>query len=162
MDLSYITVKSPIGPLTLMADSFALKEIRFGSVCPEGASRAVNPVLSQAARELEEYFAGRLRVFTVPAAPDGTDFQKRVWDALLRIPYGGTASYGFIAAQAGSPRAFRAAGQACHFNPIPVIIPCHRVLPSGGGLGGYAGGAGIKRMLLELEKEVSAKNMNGV
>ena len=157
MDLSYITVKSPIGPLTLMADSFALKEIRFGSVCPDGASRAVNPVLSHALWELEAYFAGKLRVFTVPLAPEGTDFQKRVWDALLRIPYGRTASYGIIAAQAGSPRAFRAVGQACHCNPVPIIIPCHRVLPSVGGLGGYAGGAEIKRMLLELENEASGK-----
>ena len=154
MELYCITVDSPIGELTLMADSLALREIRFGGARPQFASCKENAVLNLAARELEAYFRGALRSFGVHVLPEGTDFQKRVWDALVRIPYGQTENYGSVAARIGSPRAARAVGQACHFNPIPIIIPCHRVLPSGGGLGGYAGGAEIKRWLIELENKV--------
>ena len=105
------------------------------------------------AAELAAYFAGARRVFTVPLDPAGTPFQRRVWEALRSIPYGKTASYGAIAAQIGNPRAARAVGMANHCNPIPILIPCHRVVGAGGELTGYAGGLEIKRRLLELEAD---------
>ena len=110
-----------------------------------------DPLLDQAARQLEEYFLGRRREFQLPLDLRGTCFQKTVWDALQRIPFGETRSYAGIARQVGSPRAVRAVGRANGANPVPIIVPCHRVVASGGGLGGYGGGLDCKRRLLALE-----------
>ena len=101
--------------------------------------------------ELEEYFAGRRRAFSVPLCIRGTLFQKRVWLALAEIPYGETASYAEIACKTGNPRACRAVGMANHRNPLPIFLPCHRVIGADGRITGYAGGLEIKRYLLELE-----------
>ena len=110
------------------------------------------PLLEQAAAELEAYFAGQLRTFTVPLAPAGTEFQHRVWAALREIPFGKTATYGEIAARVGNPRASRAVGQANNRNPIPILIPCHRVIGASGQFTGYAGGLAVKQKLLALER----------
>ena len=143
-------MESPLGALTLRGTEAALTAVEFGR--REGEERP-SPVLEQAAAELAAYFAGARRVFTVPLDPAGTPFQRRVWEALRSIPYGKTASYGAIAAQIGNPRAARAVGMANHCNPIPILIPCHRVVGAGGELTGYAGGLEIKRRLLELEAD---------
>lgn len=110
-----------------------------------------DPVLHRAALELAEYAAGRRTQFDLPVRLDGTAFQRKVWDALAKIPYGQTRSYQDIAAAIGQPGASRAVGQANHQNPVAPIIPCHRVITSTGTLGGYGGGMDLKRSLLEHE-----------
>jgi len=107
---------------------------------------------AEALRQLRAYFAGDLHTFSLALAPAGTPFQRRVWDALLEIPYGATASYRDIAIAIGKPSAVRAVGLANGRNPIPIIIPCHRVIGSDGSLTGYGGGLDVKRFLLELER----------
>lgn len=145
------TVDSPIGPLTLAdeTDCGALTAIRFGD---EGGADG-SEVLVRAQRQLEEYFRGERTRFDLPLQPKGTPFQLAVWQALTEIPYGETASYGDVARAVGRPKAFRAVGMANHCNPIPIIVPCHRVIGSDGRLTGYAGGLEIKRALLELEQK---------
>ncbi len=107
----------------------------------------------KAAEQLREYFDGKRKVFDLPLAPVGTEFQMRCWDALLEVPYGETRSYGDIARAAGSPKGFRAVGMANNRNPIAMIIPCHRIIGSDGKLVGYGGGLDIKVFLLELERK---------
>ena len=144
-----MVVQSPLGPLTLSAAEAALTGVAFGDRL-DGAD-APSPVLEQAARELEEYFAGERRAFTVPLAPEGTVFQKQVWDELRKIPYGETVSYKDIAVRLGKPGAAVAVGQANSKNPIPIIIPCHRVIGANGKMVGYTGGVHIKKALLAVE-----------
>jgi len=111
-------------------------------------------ILRHTRRELDEYFAGTRRDFTVPLDLKGTPFQLRCWHALIEIPYGETCSYGDIARKVGSPSGFRAVGMANHDNPIPIIVPCHRVITSDRKLGGYGGGLDVKEKLLHLEGAV--------
>lgn len=111
-------------------------------------------VLEEVSGQLGAYFSGELRSFSLDLEPQGSPFQLRVWQAILKIPYGQTRSYKELAIQIGSPRASRAVGQAAGANPIPILIPCHRVVGSGGDLGGYSGGRGIKEALLALESRV--------
>ncbi len=113
-------------------------------------------VLRQVSEQLEAYFAGRLRAFEVKLAPEGTPFQLGVWHKLLEIPFGRTLSYGELAAAVGKPRASRAVGLANGANPIPIIIPCHRVIGANGKLTGYGGGLAIKEKLLALERGQAA------
>ncbi len=110
------------------------------------------PPEREVARQLEEYLAGRRSRFTVHVSPAGTPFERCCWDALQQIPYGETRTYADVARVVGRPKAFRAVGSANHKNPVPIIIPCHRVVASGGGLGGYGGGLDLKRRLLALEQ----------
>ena len=110
-----------------------------------------SPVLKETSAQLDEYFAGNRRVFSVPAKPAGTTFMQEVWDALMKIPYGQTRRYGEIAASIGRPTASRAVGMACNRNPIALIIPCHRVIGAKGDLVGFRGGIHIKEKLLALE-----------
>lgn len=110
-----------------------------------------HPVLSAAREQLEAYFRGELRAFDVPLSLDGTGFQQRVWQELLRIPYGQTRTYLEIARSIGAPGAARAVGAANGRNPVAIIVPCHRVVNAGGGLGGYSAGLEFKRRLLEME-----------
>ena len=145
--MSTRTIETPIGLLTLQADEAAVTAIRFGA---DGAQDA-SPLLDAAEAQLREYFAGARRTFDLPLAPHGTAFQQRVWAALRTIPYGETRTYGELAAAIDSPNASRAVGMANHRNPIPIIIPCHRVIGANGTLTGYAGGLEIKRRLLALE-----------
>lgn len=141
---------SPIGPLTLTGNGDSVTGLYFGDL-----SRGLPacPLLERAAEELAEYFAGERRKFDLPLSPAGTEFQRRVWEALRTIPYGRTVSYGDVARQIGSPHACRAVGMANHRNPISILIPCHRVVGTGGDLTGYGGGLEKKRFLLELERE---------
>lgn len=151
-DRDTLVVPSPIGPLTLTAEGGALTAIDFGAPASvaDGAPPA-DPVLPEAARQLEAYFAGELRDFDLPLRPSGTPFQLTVWEALRRIPYGATVSYGELAASIGRPGAARAVGSANHHNPLPIVLPCHRVIGADGTLTGYAGGLGIKTALLAVE-----------
>ncbi len=110
-----------------------------------------DPVAGEAFRQLEAYFEGSLRRFDLPLDAGGTEFQRRVWDALLEIPYGETRTYAQMAESIGSPKAIRAVGAANGANPIAIVIPCHRVIRTGGGLGGYGGGLDRKKLLLDLE-----------
>ena len=110
------------------------------------------PVLARARRQLEEYFAGERKAFELPLSARGTPFQKRVWDELLKIPYGETITYGELAARIGNPKAGRAVGMANHHNPISIIVPCHRVIGARGKLVGYGGGLDLKERLLAFEK----------
>ena len=152
---------SPIGTIQLRGAAEALtgvfmEEHRHEPARPVGAVRDAAPLRS-AQRELEEYFAGERREFSLALAPEGTPFQKRVWQALREIPYGETISYLELARRVGSPRGFRAVGQANGHNPISIIVPCHRVIAADGSLGGYGGGLERKRFLLALEKSQAAK-----
>lgn len=142
-------VQSPLGPLTLTGTETALTGIAFGG--KRNGEEVSSPVLEQAARELAEYFTGQRRAFTVPLAPEGTAFQRSVWEELRKIPYGETVSYKDVAVRLGKPGAAIAVGQANSRNPIPVIIPCHRVIGSNGKMVGYTGGMHIKEALLEIE-----------
>jgi methylated-DNA-[protein]-cysteine S-methyltransferase len=155
--MHYRTVDSPVGPLTLAGVGSTLMHLRMAGQTHEpdrsdwqpGGVRAFDDVVAQ----LEAYFAGSLTEFDVDLRVDGTDFQRRVWTALRTIPYGETRSYGEIADQIGSPGASRAVGLANGRNPISIIVPCHRVIGSTGGLTGYGGGIDRKRALLALETE---------
>lgn len=152
------TIWSPVGELTLVADDRGLAAILWENDKPDrvrlGAlsEKSDHPVLVETERQLGEYFAGDRRIFDVPLSFAGTDFQKRVWAALLAIPFGETRSYGEIADQLGAPGASRAVGAANGRNPISIIAPCHRVVGSDGKLTGFAGGLEAKRFLLDLEQ----------
>lgn len=134
--------------LRLRADGETLVGVEFIERCERGGSSGF---LDKVERQLSEYFAGRRRVFDLPLDARGTAFQRRVWDALLEIPFGETWSYAALAGRVGSPLGFRAVGSANGRNPLAIVIPCHRVINSGGKLGGYGGGLPLKRKLLELE-----------
>lgn len=145
-------VDSPIGPLTLISEGDALTAIRFGAesgISPNEQSE----ILDCAAQQLEEYFSGRRRAFSVSIRPSGTPFQLSVWQALAGIPYGETVCYADIAVSIGNPKACRAVGMANNRNPLPIIVPCHRVVGKDGKLVGYAGGLETKEWLLKLEKQ---------
>ena len=152
----YAHIQSPAGTLLLAAGQRGLRYLRFGGDLPQRRQNELwieSPAkLHPYADELDAYFRGELRRFTSDLDMRGTDFQKKCWQALLAIPYGQTCSYAQLAEQVGSPRGFRAVGQANHHNPIAIIVPCHRVITSDGTLGGYGGGLAIKKMLLDLEK----------
>jgi methylated-DNA-[protein]-cysteine S-methyltransferase len=149
MTICYIA--SPVGRLALEADGEALSAVRWASAAEKTPKTNSTAVLREAAHQLERYFAGRLKIFDLPLAPHGTDFHERVWSLMRDIPFGETATYGGMAMALGSGA--RAVGTACGRNPIPIIVPCHRVLASGGKVGGYSGGQGLptKRRLLALE-----------
>lgn len=143
------TMQSPIGLLTIEETDGAITALRFGG---ETVSPPPTPLLQRAAQQLTEYFAARRRRFDLPLRPQGTAFQQAAWSALCDIPYGQTRTYAQQAAAIGRPKACRAVGMANHCNPLPLFIPCHRVIGAGGKLTGYAGGLAIKRFLLELEQ----------
>lgn len=145
-----------IGPLTLIADGEALVAVRFeneeGSPrSSEPAERGGCPLLTEAARQIGEYLRGERRDFDVPIRLEGTDFQLLVWNTLRTIPYGETRTYAEIAARIDRPKAVRAVGGANHRNPLPLLVPCHRVVGADGTLVGFGGGLEVKRRLLEIE-----------
>lgn len=142
---------SPIGGLRLHASAGLLTRIDFDAT-PRG-TRVADQLLDDAERQLNEYFAGQRKDFDLPLANDGTQFQQKVWSELRRIGYGETASYGEIATRLGyEPVVSRAVGAANGANPLPIVVPCHRVVGSDGSLTGYAGGVERKRILLDLER----------
>ena len=142
-------LESPIGPLTLTEEDGALIRLDFGK---KGQAGPETPLLAEARNQLEQYFSGSLRRFTLPLQPKGTPFQQKVWAALLQIPWGETRTYGQVAAMIGQPKACRAVGMANNRNPLPIFIPCHRVIGANGQLTGYAGGLPAKERLLALEQ----------
>jgi methylated-DNA-[protein]-cysteine S-methyltransferase len=145
---------SPVGRLELVAQGGALVAIRFDAPPDggDGPERGGSAVLVEAHRQLSEYFAGDRRVFDLPLRPHGTDFQRRVWDVLATVPWGTTTTYGDLARRLGlPPGASRAVGAANGANPLPIVLPCHRVVGSDGRLTGYAGGLDRKATLLRLE-----------
>ncbi len=150
------TLNVPIGQLLLESDGDFLTGIWLPD-SPRTITEHRNdalPVLKNTADQLHQYFARQRMSFDLPTRLDGTEFQREVWAELSRIPYGETITYGELARRVGRPKGFRAVGQANGRNPLPIIVPCHRVLASGG-LGGYAGGLPMKRALLELESGTS-------
>jgi methylated-DNA-[protein]-cysteine S-methyltransferase len=153
---SYVQIDSPIGPLLLAADDTGLRRLEFMSSKrahpPEPGWREDARPLKEVIRQLRAYFAGELEDFDLSLAPEGTDFQKKVWRRLCEIPFGETISYGQLAQRIGNPTASRAVGLANGSNPIPIVSPCHRVIGSNGKLTGYGGGLPIKEKLLALER----------
>jgi methylated-DNA-[protein]-cysteine S-methyltransferase len=138
----------PAGRLWIAAEGGSVTEVSWVPIVGEERE---TPATERAARQLEEYFAGRRTAFDVPLLMRGTDFQRRVWALLGEIPFGEVRTYGQIATLAGNPAAGRAVGMACNRNPVSIIVPCHRVVGAGGGLTGYAGGLNRKEFLLNLE-----------
>jgi methylated-DNA-[protein]-cysteine S-methyltransferase len=145
---------SPVGPLTLHSDGQTITGLEFDEprYPLEPSPRGSDKLIEQARRELDAYFAGKLKVFAVPAIGRGTPFQQKVWTALRQIPYGVTRTYGQQANAIGAPKAVRAVGLANGRNPISIIVPCHRVIGASGSLTGFGGGLERKRCLLDLEQ----------
>lgn len=150
MKYSY-TYEMKIGQLKIQEEDNAITEITLGTNLFEDEEKKETDLIKKAAGQLEEYFLGERRSFELPLAPKGTEYQKKVWNALCQIPYGETRSYREIAEAIGNPKGCRSIGMANHNNPIIVVIPCHRVIGSNGKLVGYGGGLSVKKFLLELE-----------
>ena len=152
----YTQIESPLGPLLLAADDGGLRQILFvhgrHPAQPESSWKEDRAPHHETIRQLRAYFAGDLENFDLQLAPEGTPFQLGVWRRLCDIPYGQTISYGELASRIGNPKASRAVGLANGSNPIPIVIPCHRVIGSNGKLTGYGGGLPIKEKLLALER----------
>lgn len=146
----YMCCDSPVGTLVVCEEADRLVAIRLNGI-PAGAIPEDTPVAQEACRQLSAYFQGQRKDFQLPLAWKGTPFRRRVWQALLDIPYGETRTYAQVAEAVGSPKAVRAVGGACHDNPWLIVVPCHRVVGSSGQLTGYAAGLDMKRFLLEYE-----------
>lgn len=164
--MDYASMETPVGELLIVGDGEAVREIRFGeegrrSAEVEDGWRRGGAVVVEAKKQLDEYFEGRRRAFDLPLAPSGTKFQLRAWRVLQEIPYGATRSYGEQARAMGQPQAVRAVGAANGRNPIPIVVPCHRILGGDGTLTGYAGGLHIKEFLLDLERRQSGRTAGG-
>jgi len=160
--ICYRTVDSPIGPLTLAGRDPVLMNLRMVDQTYEPTRAGWSPepkAFRHAVEQLDAYFAGELIDFDIELDLRGTEFQQRVWKALLTIPYGGTRSYGQIAEQIGAPGSARAVGLANGHNPIAIVVPCHRVIGASGSLTGYGGGLDRKRTLLGLEKRRAPANL---
>ncbi len=156
--MKYRLLASPLGNIVVAGDREGLRRLDFQlgrngaiSIPEEWEEDPSSPLLRRAGEQLTAYFEGRRKTFSLPLAPVGTPFQRRVWAELERIPYGETLSYSQLARRAGRPRAIRAAGAANGKNPISIVIPCHRVVGKDGSLTGYGGGLETKRALLDLE-----------
>lgn len=150
----FSALASPIGPLTLLASTKGLTEIRFANHSQARITTRDkrNEYIDTAIKQLKEYFAGNRQVFDLTLDEGGTDFQRSVWAQLRAIPFGETASYGAIAKAINNPKAARAVGMANNRNPMPIITPCHRVIGSDGSLTGFGGGLDVKRWLLDHER----------
>lgn len=146
-----LQMPSLIGTLTLVCDGKALTAVHLDGA---SAKQDNHPLLQAAKRQCEEYFAGERREFDLPLEPQGTEFQRAVWRALLDVPYGATASYAEIARAIGKPKACRAVGAANGRNPLAIVVPCHRVIGADGSLTGYGGGLKAKQWLLNHERAV--------
>jgi methylated-DNA-[protein]-cysteine S-methyltransferase len=152
MNSYYSLLNHPTGIVSLIVNDEGLEQIRFDASVPDEAVQCNDhPILRETRRQLDAYFAGELQDFGLPLDLKGTPFQIRVWQALLEIPYGETRSYAEQARVVGSPEAVRAVGAANGRNPIPIVVPCHRVIGSNGKLTGFGGGLPLKRWLLDLE-----------
>jgi methylated-DNA-[protein]-cysteine S-methyltransferase len=166
INVRHIILESPVGRLILFEKDEALtalfpmdhpdyrERIKRGL---EESDESDTALLTGAAKQLTEYFDGQLKQFFLPLHPEGTAFQMQVWQALQSVPYGKTCTYSELAAMSGNSKAVRAVGSALHLNPLPIVIPCHRVLPVSGEIGGFAWGVDAKRQLLEIEKRSALK-----
>ncbi len=159
--MTYAYLETPIGTLLIAGDESAVRRIAFPqrgkTARPEpGWQASARGPVGEARRQLREYFAGRRSDFDVPLALEGTVFQRAVWQRLREIPYAATISYGELARRVGNPKASRAVGSANGANPLPIVIPCHRVIAGDGTLGGFGGGLPTKQFLLELEQRSQA------
>lgn len=154
---STILLDTPVGRLAVATDGSAVLSIRIATDRVQGLAQAETPVAMQTINELEEYFAGKRKEFCIPIKMNGTAFQIRVWNELLKIPHGSVTTYSEIAARIGKPGAARAVGMACNRNPLFIVVPCHRVVGQDGSLTGYAAGTDKKRMLLELENGIQER-----
>jgi len=155
--MRWSVIDSPIGDLTLAVDDAGLCQVHFG-----GSDRPIDadPLLTETAEQLKAYFAGELQEFTVPlSVRGGSDFERAVWSQLSRIPYGEMQTYGDVAKIVGDAGAARAVGVACNRNPLPIVVPCHRVVGAGGKMVGFGGGIPTKRHLLELEARVTLETL---
>jgi methylated-DNA-[protein]-cysteine S-methyltransferase len=154
--LLHTTIESPIGDLLLLGDGHALRGLYMQAgrkpVRVSDSWQAADEPFAEARHQVEQYFAGERTAFDLPLAPEGSEFERRVWRALEDIPYGETESYGEVAERIGAPGAARAVGLANGRNPISIVVPCHRVIGANGTLTGYGGGLERKRFLLELEQ----------
>ena len=160
--IQYRTIDSPIGPLTLAGRGSVLTNLRMVEQTYEPSHAGWSPdpgAFANAVEQLDAYFAGELVDFDIELDLRGTEFQRRVWRALLTIPYGETRSYGEIAEQIGAAGSARAVGLANGHNPIAIVVPCHRVIGANGSLTGYGGGLDRKRTLLGLEKRRASANL---
>ncbi|MBQ9036119.1 MAG: methylated-DNA--[Erysipelotrichaceae bacterium] len=142
------TIKSPIGQLVIKADEEAIISIEISDA---NENNRGNEITSEAVRQLKQYFKGVRKSFDLPLKFNTTEFRKRVYEALLNVPYGSTVSYRDLTFMAGNRRGFQATGQAMHFNPIMIVVPCHRVINSDGSIGGYGSHLDIKKYLLNME-----------
>ncbi len=162
MSVQHTVVDSPVGPLTLVGDGPALIGLYFDGHRRTPRLSDLGPRagdgFDRAARQLGEYFAGTRREFDLELAPRGSAFEQEVWTLLTKIPYGETRTYGQLAAELGDPGAAQAVGNANGWNPVSIIVPCHRVVGTSGGLTGYAGGLHRKRFLLSLEEPPAAQD----
>lgn len=149
-DLSYFVYPTPMGRITIATDGASLVRLAFGAAKLDGTC-APTALTNEAANQVQEYLAGKRTTFDLPLDPAGSAFQKQVWEALRSIPYGETRSYQQVASMIGKPSAMRAVGGANNKNPLPLLIPCHRVIGANGDLVGYSAGLKIKRFLLDLE-----------
>ena len=153
----YTKMDSPVGPLLLAGDDRGLRFVSFAASrrakTPQPDWEEDEAPFAEAVRQLRAYFAGELKVFDLPLVLEGTEFQLRVWRCLRTIPYGETLCYGELAERIGNPKAVRAVGLANGCNPIPIIVPCHRVIGSNGNLTGFGGGLPVKKKLLALESK---------
>lgn len=154
--MSYCILESPVGNILIAGDNSGLKLINFqdgpNAQALHQKWKEDRQFFQTVIQQFNAYFSGRLILFTLPLAPEGTPFQKKVWNALRKIPYGKTASYGDIARGVGNPKASRAVGAANAQNPLSIIVPCHRVIGQSGDLVGYGGGLPIKESLLAHER----------
>lgn len=151
--INVIYYDTRIGKLRVEENGIAITKVQFIDKDIQDEIGKKTELLKETIKQLEEYFEGKRDFFDLPLEPNGTEFQKKVWKALIEIPYGETRSYGEIAKVIGNEKAARAVGMANNKNPIPIIIPCHRVIGANGKLVGYAGGLDIKEKLLELENK---------
>ena len=161
--MNYVYLDTPIGRLLIAGDADALRRISFpsrgGAVQPvPGWQEFERGPVRDAARQLREYFSAKRTGFDLPLGPEGTAFQRAVWRHLQEIPYGETISYGELARRVGNSKASRAVGSANGANPLPIVIPCHRVIAGDGSLGGFGGGLSTKQILLTLEQRASVGN----
>lgn len=143
--------KTILGDITMVEENGCITNVYFGKAILKGATEKETEILKEAYRQLKEYLTGKRKEFNLKLNPQGTEFRKKVWKVLEQIPYGKTKSYKEIAIAVGNEKASRAIGNANHNNPIPIFIPCHRVIGKDGKLVGYGGGLGIKRKLLDIE-----------
>ncbi len=161
--MNYAYLETPVGTLLIAGDDDAVEGISFPrngkAAKPEaGCQESQRGAVAEAIRQLREYFAGKRTGFDLPLAPKGTEFQRSVWRRLQEIPYGETISYGELARRVGNPKAARAVGSANGANPLPIVIPCHRVIAGDGSIGGFGGGLSTKETLLALEQRASVGN----